>query len=123
MGFSNKGVQRKVVERVTHPIWRGIGCILFILVPLMSFSAAHLFIESNLDIIGIPYALRNTVNTFIFGYVHFFNAKLLLGVIVTIALFAIIFMLYSFMYNVSGGNKRGPMDVAPSRHKIKKRNR
>lgn len=123
MGMRGSNLKQKEMRAGIHPAWRGIGCLLMILVPIISFAAADVYIESNLDKIAIPFSLRMNLDTIVLGVVRFFPAKLLLAVIVTFALFAMIFILYSVMYSVIGGNKRGPMDVAPSRKKIKKRDR
>ncbi|MDI6814327.1 MAG: hypothetical protein QMD10_12455, partial [Desulfitobacteriaceae bacterium] len=30
-----------------HPIWRGIGCLMFLIIPVMSYAGAVLIVESN----------------------------------------------------------------------------
>ena len=36
-------------SRETHPIWRGIGCILILIVPLLSFAGAALLVNYGLS--------------------------------------------------------------------------
>lgn len=123
MGMYSKRIKPKQKKTGIHTAWRGIGCMLMVLIPIISFAAADVIIESNLGIIAIPLSLRATVNTIVFGYVRYLPAKLMLGVVITVALFALLSVVYSFMYRASGQTGRGPMDAPPSRRKIKKRNR
>ena len=123
MGMNLQRMQPKKPRPKIHPAWRGIGCLLTILIPLISFAAADLLIESNLDKIAIPLVLRTVVNTVVFGYIRYFPAKLMLAIIITVSLFALLSIVYSMMYRASGQTGRGPMDAPPSRRKIKKRDR
>ena len=124
MGMYNQRMKPKKENKGIHPAWRGIGCILMILIPLISFAASDVLIESNLDKIAIPIILRGApVDTGVFGFIRYFPAKLLLAVIITVALFALLFTIYALMYRVSGQTGRGPMDAPPDRQKIKKRSR
>lgn len=42
--IADQGPKEKKQE---HPIWRGIGCVLIILIPLLSFFAAGLLIDNR----------------------------------------------------------------------------
>jgi len=120
MGFDRR-YKKDVSTPGIHPVWRGIGCVLLILIPLISLAAADVIINSNLDVIAIPNILRATVDTGILGVVYYFPAKVLLGLVITVALFALVSITYSVIYSASGANKRGPMDAPPIRKRVKKR--
>ncbi len=48
MGVYEKGVVHKEEEiRGPHPLWRGIGCIMMILVLAMSYAGASLLVDEN----------------------------------------------------------------------------
>lgn len=121
MGSYDPRLIKKELKRETHPIWRGIGCLLMIIIPLISIAAADIFINSNLNVIAIPNVLRRSVDTGIFGVIRFFPAKLLLGLVIAVGLFAVSSVAYSILYSLTGGKKRGPMDAPPVRKRVKKR--
>src|SRR4030043_251774 len=67
MGFSSQKYRKERQERpwVIHPVWRGIGCALILLIPIMAWYAAVLFFQTNKTIplsytiskpITIPYS-------------------------------------------------------------------
>ena len=121
MGMYNRQTTEKLDPWKIHPIWRGIGCILIIVIPIFSFALAHTLIEANISNIGIPTELRATVDTIILGPVRFFPAKALAGVVLSVLLFAIVTFIYALMYRISGQGARGPLDAPPVRHRPKKR--
>ena len=125
MGKYGHGIAQKEKKITIHPAWTGIGCILMILVPLISFAASDLIIENNIDVIAIPQTLRTNVDTGIdgVGNIRYFPAKVIFAIIIAVAVFAILFMIYAAMYKFSGQTGRGPMDAAPSKIKSKKRSR
>lgn len=123
MGMYDKRVAQKSTKVGIHPAWIGIGFILMIVIPVMSFAASDLLIESNLSKIAIPGALRSGFETGVFGYIRYFPAKVVLAIVISIALFSVLFMIYAAMYKMSGQTGRGPMDAPPSRIKVKKRSR
>jgi hypothetical protein len=116
------------------PIWRGIGCLLIILVPVMSFAAADLswrfFWERGLippellatpqppDWLGLSPVLLN-------AYWYVFSKEAILAILVltlvyTIFMAGVISVFYAFMYRLTAPSKYGPMDAPPPRIKVKK---
>lgn len=121
MGMYNPRTQEKESGPSIHPVWRGIGCLMFILIPLISFALADLIIESNLGQIEIPASMRGTLETGLFDPIPYFYAKAFFALAISVGVFAVLAFLYSILYRISGGGKRGPMDAPPVRHKVKKR--
>lgn len=121
MGAYDPRIKKEIVKREIHPVWRGIGCLLMVLIPMIAIAAADVIINSNLDVIAIPMALRSNFDTRVFGIIYFFPAKLLLATVISVALFAVVSVLYSILYRMMGQNLRGPMDSAPVRKRVKKR--
>jgi len=101
-----------------HPIWQGIGCLMIILIPIVSYAGAVILVDANLanhwfpiprDLLGPP------GNPLLYTQ---------LGVTVLFSLFGfLVFVVaYSFVYRFSGPSKYGPMDSPPIRvRKVKKR--
>jgi hypothetical protein len=102
----------------THPIWRGIGCALMVILPLLSFFGAEYLLELNQTLgwdFPIPEEFRGPPQ-----YPYLF-AKLTLGVLLLIASFAIVSVIFSLMNTLSGRNKRSPLDAPPPRRRPKRR--
>jgi hypothetical protein len=106
-----------------HPIWRGIGCLMLILIPIVSYAAADIFLDyapgwglfpraseiySKIDLnyIVLPISLGQVIFTILF---------MVMG-------FVIFTTVYAFVYRVAGPPKYGPTDAPPPR-RVKKRRR
>jgi hypothetical protein len=108
--------ERKVKQ--TNPIWRGIGCLLIILAPIISFAIANVVLQSGIvqQYINLPRELRRTVTLPLIGTeVPYFYATLALTVAILVALFAVVFVVYSAVYRIIGPSPYGPTDVPPVR--------
>jgi hypothetical protein len=44
---SNKPVDRNPIRRRIHPIWRGIGFLMIILIPIMGYATATMVMDEN----------------------------------------------------------------------------
>jgi hypothetical protein len=135
MGKYQSGVRREEPKsQGPHPIWRGIGCFLIILVPLMSYAAAELTMPALREQGLIPRELLFTPQTpdwlwmapvlaqayqAVFGRFGIF-AILALTVIYIIFIGGIMTVLYAFMYQLTAPSRYGPMDAPPPRVRVKK---
>ena len=130
MGYSSKKYGKKSEERPwkVHPIWRGIGCFLVILVPIMAWAGAELFMQSNtwvplpavlyqpvlipmtgIDIIdSISSAINSILSGFgvTYGIIFFTFVFIFLG-------YGILSILYAFMYRIIGPPRYSPLDARP----------
>jgi hypothetical protein len=114
----------KIKERPwkVHPIWRGIGCLMLILIPIMAYAAASVFLEYapgwgifprtsdiygniDLDYFVLPFSLGEAIFTLIF---------MVMG-------FVIFSTVYAFVYRISGPPKYGPTDAPPPRRRRQRR--
>ena len=125
MRYSKYRREEKTRVRPTNPIWRGIGCILLIIIPVVSFAIANEVMLSGTvqDYIYLPPALRASVRLpLIETPVPYFYGTLALTVAVMVALFAVFFVVYAAAYRILGPSPYGPTDVPPvrSRRRIKK---
>ena len=121
MGVYNRRTTERLQPWKIHPVWRGIGCAISIIIPILGFAMADVVIEANIADIGIPIELRSTVDTYIFGKIRFFWAKVLFGTVISVGFYAVLTFFYAIIYRMTGQGSRGPMDAPPVRQKIKKR--
>ena len=120
------------VNREVHPVMRGIGCIMMIIVPIISFIAATVIVNTvplplppgmtrAIDIPAWLYALNGLQS--VFQYIEsqpLFIAILTITLIITILLFATMSIVYGFIYKAFGPSQFGPTDEPPIRKKVKK---
>jgi hypothetical protein len=101
-----------------HPIWRGIGCILIILIPFMSYLGAILLVRANQanHWVKIPAELMKTIKLpFVGSAPHLFAT--LAGTLVLMAVgFGVLMILYAALYRVSGPSMHSPLDAPPERY-------
>lgn len=115
------------------PIWRGVGCLLMITVPIISYVVGHALLQAAKsgglippEILGYPkfpewvygVPFLDTLARFIgslkdpLAMLLFFFATLLL-------LSGLISLIYSAIYQVLGPPRYTELDAEPSRHKAK----
>jgi hypothetical protein len=116
------------------PIWRGIGCLLIVLVPVLAYAAADVTMPFFQSRGLVPRELLTTPQTpdwlwiapvlaqiYQFLFVrHGILAILVLTVIYILFIGGIMSVLYAFMYQLAAPSRYGPMDAPPPRVKVKK---
>ncbi|NLG72568.1 MAG: hypothetical protein GX495_11090 [Chloroflexi bacterium] len=87
-----------------HPVWRGIGCILLVLLPVMAYAGAVLLVEANIEQRWLPLAreLMQTVNLPVIGPVPHLYANLLVTVLLVMFGFALITAIYAIADRLKG---------------------
>jgi len=118
-----------------HPVMRGIGCIMIVIVPILSYIAAALLAESGFGRQVIPPAWYGRItfppllakltgplgNALRFlSNVDHFAANLVLTVVIVIIVGGIMSVIYGYIYEFFGPPKYGPTDVPPPRVKVKR---
>jgi hypothetical protein len=129
---SNKPPTPKV-NREVHPVMRGIGCIMVVIVPILSYLAATVIVPvfpvpllpGMTRAIDVPPWLYNTLTGFqpLFNYVEsqpLFVSFLVFAVVLTILIFATMSIVFGFIYKAFGPSPYGPTDAPPVRKKVKK---
>jgi len=135
MGKYQSGVKRAEPRQTgPHPIWRGIGCLLMVLIPIISFAAAEVTMPFFQDRGLVPRELLITPQTpdwlyfatpiaqayqFLFARPGIL-ATLALTFIYIIFIGGIMTLVYGFMYQMTAPSRYGPMDAPPIRGKVKK---
>ncbi len=118
-----------------HPIWRGIGCVMILIVPIMSWVMALLTVQAAVDrnwpipyqLMGnpvMPTALWNISGTApILNFIQ--NQNNLYAVLALTFLYIVIFgailsVAYALIYKFVGPSRLGPLDVAAPNVRVKR---
>jgi hypothetical protein len=124
MGKYMKYRYQQVKERrwKVHPVWRGIGLLFVIMVPIMSFAGAILLVRQNFQHkwVEVPADLLKSFSFAQLGAVTPELARIYyLDIAVALAFmvigFGVITILYSFLYGMFGPSRYGPVDSPPIR--------
>jgi hypothetical protein len=109
-----------------HPIWRGIGCLMIILIPLVSIVGAIVLIDSGqkqgwpfpYELMGYPrlpqLVYKIPVISDIARPISSVNNLLAIAVISVVFMilgFAVISLVYSFAYKAMGPSRYTPLDA------------
>jgi hypothetical protein len=135
MGKYQTSVRRQEPRREgPQPIWRGIGCLLMVLIPIISFAAAEVSMPFFRDRGLVPRELLFTPQTpdwmwvapvvaqtyhFLFGRPGIL-ATLLFTFIYILLIGGVMSVFYAFMYQLAAPSRYGPMDAPPIKTKVKK---
>ena len=129
MGRFNKYEhQREIKPRpnTVHPIWQGIGCLLLILIPILSYAGAVILVNENLTQhwLPAPALLLQTVVIPVAGIaVPHLYANLVVAFLLALIGFAVVTMIYSVMYSAIAPSRYGPLDAPPDDFRPRKRRR
>lgn len=131
MGFSSQQYHKDRQERPwrINPAWRGIGCILFLLVPVMSWVGGVMMLQTfpNLPlpwemtkVVAIPFIRVAEIDKIILQVNHYFQnigfvtGQLFFTVIFIFIGYGIMALVYAILYKIAGPPRYGPFDVPPS---------
>lgn len=119
----NQGSRMQERPWKIHPIWRGIGCLMMILIPIMSYAGAVVLVQANLEQgwLPMPRELIQTVTIPFLGDVNQFFAVVIVTVLLMIIGFGVVTILYSLIYSAVGPPRLGPLDAPPVRNSPKKK--
>ncbi len=106
-----------------HPIWRGIGCLLMLIIPFMAYAGAVILVRMNAENkwLPTPRELTQAVTLPIVGSVDNFYAVAAMTVLLTIIGFGLVTIIYSIVYSALGPPRLGPLDAPPIRTSPSKR--
>jgi hypothetical protein len=117
------------------PLMRGIGCILFVLVPFVAYGIAIELVKYGVqrawpippgwfNPVAIPAFIVNNpylrpIGDFIASQQNL-TANLVFAIALSVLMFGFMSVLYGYIYAMVGPSQYGPMDVPPPRVKTKK---
>ena len=127
-------------EKVIPAGWRGIGCLLMLIFPVVSYFAAvellkvdsirFIFARAVPGLFGAfpihPLLWRISALIPLWRWLQSINnlrVNLLFGAIIVLILSGIVSVIYSIMYRAVAPPKYGPQDAPPSKYKPKKYSR
>jgi hypothetical protein len=130
MGFSTLKYRKEHEDRPwkINPVWRGIGCIMILIIPIMAWYATSLFLQST-EQIPFAQALDKPIVFKFFGVTEVdriiadFNnytvshnlivGQFLITFILILIGLGVISLAYSIIYWIAGPPRYGPFDVPP----------
>ncbi len=127
--------RQKPVDSGPHVIWRGLGCIMMIIIPVISFALAYELVNYGLNNNwSIPYQLLGTPQLpdlirksdalwSVFGritVIQNFYAYAAVGILIMVTLSGSISVIYAIIYRIIGPSRWGPTDMPPPKFKTKR---
>ena len=108
-----------------HPVWRGIGCLMILIIPALAFAGAILVVQANADQkwVPIPAELSQSLTLPLFGTVESVLAVVIVAVLLALIGFGVMTILYSLVYSLIGPPRYGPQDAPPIYNKPNNRRR
>ena len=100
-----------------HPVWRGIGFLIMLLLPLLSYAGAVLLVEANFkqNWMPVPSELITAYRLPVVGVVPHLLGTLVVTILLIFISFAGLMVLYAFLYRFVGPPTLGPFDVPAER--------
>jgi hypothetical protein len=109
-----------------HPIWRGIGCIIMLVAPVIAYAGATVLIDLNAenDWVTIPYELMQPVRIASLDMTvdRLYGTLILAGLLLILG-FALIISIYGVIYGLMGPPRYGPLDADPNKDIPRRRRR
>lgn len=118
--YSRRASEKPRPWRV-HPIWRGIGCLFMIIIPVMSYAGAYMLVRWDIKskYIPIPKEFAMSVNIPYIGRIPYFGANLIVTLVLALIGFAVLMSIYALVYRAVGP-QGSPLDAPPSRRKVRR---
>jgi len=104
---------RTGLTRDVHPVWRGIGCFMLILLPIISFAAAKLLVQENSRQrwVNVPQEMGISFSVPFVGQVLI--ADIALTIVLIVIGFGILTVVYAIFFRLIGPPRYGPLDSPP----------
>lgn len=129
--------QRRIPRRSNepHPVWRGIGCLIMLIIPALAYSISVILIQiaPSLGIL-LPAGLLGypVMPAWLFqvpglvGFLHWIQSinnlyAILVGtLVITVFLMGALALGYAFIYRLFGPPRYSPLDAPPPNIKVRK---
>lgn len=119
---------------VVHPVMRGIGCLMIVIVPILAYGVSLLLVDYGLkngwpiptDWLGTPtfhpllWRLSGvaTILTFLQTQTNLI-ANVIFTIAITVVIGGVMSVIYGYIYQIFGPPRYGPTDAPPPRVKAK----
>ena len=107
-----------------HPVWRGIGCLLMVVIPIMSFAMADLglnFLKGQYGRSIVPAELRGEFALTSTWVIQDIWAVVALTVVISFALYALLAVFNAMIYGATKNRNLNALNAPPERYRKKKR--
>ncbi len=115
--------QKRERKREPHPIWRGIGFAMIIIIPLFSFAGADLLVQYlRTSGVTLPTQLRaDTIELPVYGPLTDYKAVLVVAAVIAMILFGLFTLINAAMYQASSGKTYQVFESEPQAYKKKRK--
>ena len=132
---TNSRIAKKPKSEGPHVIWRGIGCLMMLIIPAISIAAGYETVNYGLTHgWSIPYQLLGAARLpdffykssgllQLFGFITRipnFYAHAAVSILYMVLIGGIISVIYAVVYRMVGPSRYGPLDAPPPKIKTKK---
>jgi hypothetical protein len=104
-----------------HPVWRGIGCVFMILLPIMAYTIAVILVRENFIQQWVTIPRELTVAIVIPNIGRIYLLDILLALILLVVGMALFTLVYSAIYRLIGPPRYGPLDAPPPKYRKRPR--
>lgn len=112
--------KEKKPKKTIHPIWRGIGCVLLVVIPIISYIAADFFVTNHEDYSWVIMTRELIVN---YPKDPYILEKIFYTAIFVFVLYLILTVITFFIDRFFGPSHYGPYDVPPNEVEINRSKR
>jgi hypothetical protein len=112
---SNKPVDRNPIRRRIHPIWRGIGFLMIILIPIMGYATATMVMDENhkQNWFPIPKQILGPSND------PELYMRLIITAVISFILYGLLTLVAVILLKLLSPSRYGPTDAPPGSFKGK----
>jgi len=134
--YTSQSRQREVPRnRGVHPVMRGIGCLMIVIVPILAYGVSVILVNIGIqsgwpippDWLGkptlSPLLWKLSGLAVILGFLEAqpnLIANIVFTIAITIVIGGIMSILYGYIYKLFGPSQYGPTDAPPIRVKVKR---
>jgi hypothetical protein len=118
-------VEEKDNQPQTHPIWRGVGFAMIILIPIVSYAAAEVIVQQNMKLhfFPWPYDLMARQTDLLWNGDPLLYFKVVATITIMLILSALFTLVYFLINSALGTPRYGPYDVPAIKARVRKRAR
>jgi len=134
--YTSQSTKREIPRnRGVHPVMRGIGCLMMVIVPILAYGVSVILVNIGVqsrwpiptDWLGAPtfnpllwrlQGLRVILN--FLSAQNNLVANLVFTIVITIIIGGVMSMLFGYIYKLFGPSQYGPTDSPPIRVKVKR---
>jgi len=115
--------EKREKSREPHPVWRGIGLVMMIMIPIISFAASDLLLQAarRSGMVFPPQFQSPPTNIPVYGPVTDLKAVLIVGFVVMLILFGFFSIINAAIYGQSKGSTYQHFQAEPKAYKRKRK--